>query len=638
MSTIRLTVGQALAEFLANQYSVADGRRRRLVPGVFGILGHGNVAGFGQALAQMASTHGPDRLRFHHGRNEQGMVHAAIGFARMTRRRQVLACTTSVGPGATNMVTGAAAATVSRLPVLLLPSDTFATRRSAPVLQELEDERAGDVSVNDAFRPVSRYFDRISRPEQLIPAALAAMRVLTDPAATGAVTLALPQDVQTQGWDFPVEFLAPRDWVIRRQGPDPAEIEAAAAVLRGARRPLIVAGGGVLYSDADEALRRFCAATGVPVATSQAGVGAVDWDEPWAVGAVGATGTTPANTLAADADVVLAVGTRLADFTTGSRSVFANPDVRFVTLNVAALDAAKHAATPVLADARSGLEALRTAVGPWRVDAGLSERIGALRTDWEATTDALMAPSGRALPAQSEVIGAVHRATEARDVVVGAAGSLPGDLHALWRAKDSLGYHVEYGYSTMGYEIAGGLGAKIAAPDREIVVMVGDGSYLMLATELVTAVAERRRIIVVLLQNHGYASIGNLSESVGSERFGTAYRYVAEDGSLTDELIHVDLAANAASLGAHVIDLEPGRDVIARLEEALRAARGVDGPVVIHLRTDPTLTGPDGGGWWDVPVAETSELSATTAARADYEMARTRQRYYLGMSTIEEES
>lgn len=636
MSTIRLTVGQALAEFLAKQYSVADGERRRLIPGVFGILGHGNVAGFGQALAQMAVTHGSDRLRFHHGRNEQGMVHAAVAFARMTRRRQLLACTTSVGPGATNLVTGAAVATINRLPVLLLPSDTFATRRSAPVLQELEDERAGDASVNDTLRPVSRYFDRVHRPEQLIPASLAAMRVLTDPAATGAVTIAVPQDVQTEAWDFPLEFFAERDWIIRRPAPDVSDVQKAAAVLRRAHRPLIVAGGGVIYSDAHAALASFVEATGIPVATSQAGVGSLNWESPGSVGGIGATGTAAANELAAHADVVLGIGTRFSDFTTASRSAFADPDVEFVTVNVTGLDALKHTAHPLIADARSGIEALAGALEGWRVSSAYAERVAELRADWTRTTDDLMRPSGREFPAQSEVIGAVQRATEAGDVLVGAAGSLPGDLHALWRVRDGLGYHVEYGYSTMGYEIAGGLGARMAAPDREVVVMVGDGSYLMLASELVTAVAEGRRIIIVLIQNHGYQSIGSLSERVGSQRFGTAYRRVAPDGSATTELLEeVDLAANAASLGAEVIDLAPGSTIIPRLEKALRDARRSAGPVVVHVRTDPTLPGPDGGGWWDVPVAEVAELGTTVDARARYERARARQRDYLGRPVAE---
>ncbi|OLE25092.1 MAG: 3D-(3,5/4)-trihydroxycyclohexane-1,2-dione acylhydrolase (decyclizing) [Actinobacteria bacterium 13_1_20CM_3_71_11] len=620
---MRLTVGQAVVRFLAAQRTERDGVRHRLIEGCFGIFGHGNVAGIGQALLEAELAGGS--VPYLQGRNEQGIVHAAAGFARMRNRLSTLACTTSIGPGATNMVTGAALATVNRLPVLLLPGDVFATRVASPVLQELEDPRFGDVSVNDVFRPVSRFFDRVWRPEQLPAALLGAARVLTDPADTGAVTIALPQDVQAQAYDWPDELFAPRVWQVPRPVPEPEALARAVSVLRSAQRPLIVAGGGVIYSEATEALRTFAEQTGIPVAETQAGKGSLRYDHPRSVGAVGATGTTAANALAREADVVLGVGTRWSDFTTASRTVFAAPGVRFVNVNIAAFDAAKHTGVSVVADARRALEALSSALAGVETSAAYRERATALAHEWDAAVESAYHLGHTPLPAQSEVLGAVNEVSEARDVVVCAAGSMPGDLHRLWRTRDPKGYHVEYGYSCMGYEIAGGLGVKLAAPDRDVFVLVGDGSYLMMAQELVTAVQERVKLIVVLVQNHGFASIGRLSESVGAQRFGTAYRYRSESGRLDGEVLPVDLAANAESLGAQVLRVS----TVDELRTALRKAKDADRTTVVHVEVDPLVGAPDSQAWWDVPVAEVSGLDTTRKARTAYERAKAAQRTYL---------
>lgn len=636
MTSRRMTVSQALVEFLANQYSIdrvgtAD-HRERLIPGMFGIFGHGNVAGVGQALLQSQSRD-PKAMPYYQGRNEQGMVHQAVGFTRIRRRRSTYAVSTSVGPGATNMLTGAALATINRLPVLLLPGDVFATRTSDPVLQQLERPDAYDISVNDAFRPLSRYFDRVSRPEQLFSALMNGLRVLTDPAETGAVTISLPQDVQAEVLDVPAEFLAERDWRIRRPAPEPDDIAAAARAIRAAKRPLIVAGGGVLYAFAEDALADFTVATGIPVGNTQAGVGVLPWDHPFSLGAIGSTGTTAANRLAAEADLVIGIGTRYEDFTTGSRTIFANPDVKFININVAPIDAYKHGtAIAVVADARKALIALGVALGGFRVGADLERTIAAEKKTWDAVVDAAHSTSYTPLPAQAEIIGAVNEISEARDVVVCAAGSLPGDLHKMWRVRDSSGYHVEYGFSCMGYEIAGGIGVKRGAPDRDVFIMVGDGSYLMMHTELVTAVAENIKIIVVLIQNHGYASIGSLSESLGSQRFGTRYRYLDESAHSFDDgdRLPVDLALNAESLGMNVMRVEPGVDTIADLKVALRKAKLATGPVLIHINSDPLISGPDSESWWDVPVSALSELDSTTQAYETYLAHKKHQKLLLG--------
>jgi 3D-(3,5/4)-trihydroxycyclohexane-1,2-dione acylhydrolase (decyclizing) len=624
---VRLTVAQALIRFLAAQEVERDGRRARFFAGCFGIFGHGNVAGIGQALQQ----HG-DLLPYHQARNEQAMVHIAAGYARQRDRLGTFACTTSVGPGATNMVTGAALATVNRLPVLLLPGDTFAGRRPHPVLQQLEVPSDGSVSVNDCFRPVSRYFDRIERPEQLVPAALEAMRVLTDPAETGAVTLALPEDVQAEAFEVPEAFLEPRVWTIWRQRPVPEAVARAAELVRAARRPLIVAGGGVIYSEALTQLRALVEATGIPVCETQAGRGALPSAHPLSLGAVGATGTAAANRLAREADLVIGVGTRWSDFTTASKSAFQDPGVRFVNVNVAAFDAAKHGGLALVADAREALRELAAALEGHHADPAWSGLAREQKAAWEAELDRLIAPREGALPHQAAVIGAVNDAAGETGVVVCAAGSMPGDLHKLWRARDPAGkgYHVEYGYSCMGYEIPGGIGAKLAAPEREVYVMVGDGSYLMMPGELVTAVAEGVRIVVVLVDNHGYASIGALSRSLGSAGFGTNYRTAPNGRPVLDPVdgtapLPVDLAANAESLGARVLRAR----TVEALRAALEQARGADGPVVVHIEVDRYAGVPSYEGWWDVPVAEVSEDDAVRAAREEYERARRAQRQYL---------
>ena len=629
--TVRLTVAQALIRFLAAQHVERDGESQRFFAGCLGIFGHGNVAGVGQALKQHE-----DLLPYVQGRNEQAMVHLAAGYARQRNRLATWACTTSIGPGATNMITGAAGATINRLPVLLLPSDTFATRRPHPVLQQLEVPHDATVSVNDAFRPVSKFFDRVERPEQVVPAALEAMRVLTDPAETGAVTLALPQDVQAEAVDVPGSFLEPRVWTIYRRPPAPDALARAAELIRAAQRPLIVAGGGVIYSEATEALRALVEATGIPVSETQAGRGSLRSDHPLSLGAVGATGTSAANRLAREADLVIGVGTRWSDFTTASKSAFQDPDVRFVNLNVTEFDAAKHSGLPVTCDARLGLEALRDPLAGWSAPEQWTSHARRETSEWTTEVDRLVHAGNSPLPSQAEVIGAINDAAGETGVIVCAAGSGPGDLHKLWRARDPKGYHVEYGYSCMGYEIPGGIGVKLADPDREVFVLVGDGSYLMLPGELVTAVAENVKIVVVLVDNHGYASIGALSRSVGSAGFGTHYRR-KEERQLLDapngagpaqpaEPLPVDLAANAESLGARVIRAASVDELRSALDQA-KATTG--GPVVVHVETDRYAGVPSYEGWWDVPVAEVSDDPAVQAARREYEEARRAQRQYV---------
>jgi len=633
-ATRRMTVGQALVEFLANQWTVDGDVRERTIPGIFGIFGHGNVAGLGQAIKQL-HVEQPGLLPYHQARNEQAMVHQAVGYARMHRRRATYASTASVGPGAANMLTAAALATTNRLPALLLPSDTFATRTTDPVLQQIELPHDTSMQVTDAFRPLSRYFDRVERPEQLFSIALAALRVLTDPAETGAVTIALPEDVQAEEFDVPVAFLQPREWHVRRPLPERGPLARAVEAIRAAKRPVVVAGGGVLYSGAEDELRAFVEATGIPVGTSQAGGGSLTWDHPQYLGGLGATGTAAANAIAAQADVVIGIGTRYSDFTTASRTAFQDPDVTFVNVNVASFDAYKHGSQlPLVADAREALVALTAALtsdSSSAVDAGYAAEIASRKQEWDQAVDAAFAPSGSALPGQPEIIGAVQEVSDPRDVVIQAAGSLPGDLHKLWRVRDALGYHVEYAFSCMGYEIAGGLGVRRGAPDRDAIVMVGDGSYLMLHTELVTAVAEGIKIIVVLIQNHGYASIGHLSETVGSERFGTKYRYLDETESFENgEPLPVDLAANARSYGVDVIEVQPGPDSIEDLKAAMRQAKANDHTTLVHVNSDPLVYAPDGHGWWDVPVAQTSTLESTRNARAEYEQQVASQRPLLG--------
>jgi 3D-(3,5/4)-trihydroxycyclohexane-1,2-dione acylhydrolase (decyclizing) len=621
---VRLTAAQALVRFLAQQYAERDGVEHRFFGGCIGIFGHGNVAGIGQALYER-----PDLLPYHQARSEQGMVHTASGYARQKNRLGAFACTTSIGPGATNMVTGAALATVNRLPVLLLPGDVFASRRPDPVLQQLETPWAGDSSVNDAFRPVSKYFDRIWRPEQVVSAALQAMRVLVNQAETGAVTLAFPQDVQAEAFEVPDGFLRKRVWPIERPLPDETARRRAVELIRASKRPLIVAGGGVIYSEATDALRAFCEETGVPVGETQAGKGSLPYDHPSSLGAIGVTGNFAANRIAARADLVIGVGTRWSDFTTASKTAFREPNVRFVNVNVADFDAHKHAGLPLVGDARATLEWLRTALEDWAVENAYREEAARLNGEWDAEVARLYAIEHDP-PAQSAVIGAVNDASRPQDVVVCAAGAMPGDLHKLWRTRDPKGYHVEYGYSCMGYEIAGGLGVKLAAPEREVYVMVGDGSYLMLSSELVTAVAERQKLTIVLVDNRGYKSIGNLSRSLGMDGFGTLYRY-RSNGSLgvdsegSTDYLPVDLAANAESLGAKVIRAAN----VDELRAGLEAAKAEQGPVVIAVEVDRYEDVPGYESWWDVAVAEVSEVASVRAAREQYEVAREDERSHV---------
>ena len=619
MPTRRLTMAQALVEFLTRQYVERDGVEQRFFAGCFAIFGHGNVAGVGQALQQVAG------LRTYQSRNEQAMVHAAAAFARMRDRLATFACTTSIGPGATNMITAAAGATINRLPVLLLPGDIFARRNVAPVLQQLESDRSQDVSVNDCFRPVSRYWDRIARPEQIITALPEAMRVLTSPSDTGAVTLCLPQDVQTEAYDYPEELFRRRVWRVPRPRPEPELVAAAAELTRASQRPLIVAGGGVIYSGACAALDRLARATGIPVGETQAGRGSLPFDHPQSLGAIGATGTLAANRIAADADLVIGIGTRYSDFTTASKTAFQHPSVRFVNINVADFDAHKHAAVPVVADARAATDELGAALKGYRASDAHRGRVESLRREWDAELARMLAGAGTPRPSQAEVIAEVQAASGPRDVVVCAAGSMPGDLHKLWRPRDPKSYHLEYGYSCMGYEIAGGLGVALADPDRGVTVMVGDASYLMMAQEIVTAVQEGVKLAVVVVDNHGYASIGSLSESVGSGGFSCATRRRGADGELSGEVVAIDFAANARSLGAHAVQVRSR----AELAAALARARGQSGVSVVVVETDPSVRVGGYDSWWDVPVAEVSDMDSVAAARAAWENAMRRERHHL---------
>ena len=622
--TIRLTTAQAVIKYLKNQHVERDERSQPFFAGCFGIFGHGNVAGMGQALQQEID------FRYYQSRNEQAMVHTAVAFAKMKNRLQTLACTSSIGPGATNMITGAAVATINRLPVLILPGDIFARRNVAPVLQQLESEHSQDVSVNDCFKPVSRYWDRINRPDQLITALQEAMRVLTSPADTGAVTLALPQDVQTEAFDYPPELFEPRTWTIPRNRPDRGLVMRAVSWIRESKRPMIVAGGGVLYSEAAEALAAFVEHTGIPVGETMAGKGSLPYDHPMNLGAMGVTGTFAANRTARDADLVIGIGTRYSDFTTASKTAFQNPNVRFINLNVAEFDAFKHSAIPLVGDARAALTELRAALEGWSVGTEYRADSERLHDEWNDEVDRIYAIRHEPLPSQGELIGAVNELGDPNAVMVCAAGSLPGDLHKLWRARHPKQYHLEYGYSTMGYEIAGGLGIKMAAPDREVYVLVGDGSYLMLSTDLITSIQEGYKLTIVLMDNDGFKSIGGLSRSLGQGGFGTRYAFPADgalpgDGVSSIDRLPVDLALNAESLGAHVIRCESYDEVAA----ALDTARSIDRTTVIYIRNDRYEGVPDYESWWDVPVAEVSEIDGVSDARRSWEKMRAKERYFL---------
>lgn len=619
MKTVKLTASQALVRYLSAQ-EIEPGVP--FIAGVWAIFGHGNVAGLGEAL-QAAG----ERLPTWRGHNEQGMAHAAIAFAKASNRRRAMAVTTSIGPGATNLVTAAATAHVNRLPLLLLPGDVFANRAPDPVLQQIEDFGDGTVSANDCFRPVSRYFDRITRPEQLLTALPRAFATMTDPAECGPATLALCQDVQAQAHEWPERFFEPRIRRPRRTRPDTGELRAALEAIRGAKRPLLVAGGGVHYAQATETLRQFVEAHDLPVAETQAGKSALPWDHPLNLGSIGVTGSSAANAAAAEADLIVAAGTRLTDFTTGSWSLFAHPERRILQINAAAYDAAKHAALPLVCDAKAGLEALTEGLGDWRAPApggaggghgGAQGACKSARTAWTAAVDAATAPpGGNTLPSDAQVIGAVQRGTGPDTVLVCAAGGLPGELHKLWRAGRPNGYHLEYGYSCMGYEIAGGLGVKMALPGREVVVMVGDGSYLMMNSELATSVMLGVKLIVVVLDNRGFGCIHRLQAAVGGTRFNNLL-----DDTSRGEPPRVDFVAHARALGA----VAEKAGSIEALEQAMARARDCDRSCCIVIDTDPALATEAGGHWWDVPVAEVSGREEVRAARAGYEEAVSRQR------------
>jgi len=602
----KMTMAQALARYMAAQWTVIDGEEKPLFAGVFAIFGHGNVAGFGQALAEIGNT-----LPTYRAHNEQAMAHAAIAFAKSCNRRRMMACTSSIGPGATNMITAAALAHVDRLPLLLLPGDIFANRRPDPVLQQIENFGDPTISANDCFKPVSRYWDRITRPEQLLASLPQAMRVLTDPADCGPVVLSLPQDVQAEAGEYPESFFERRIHHPRRPGPDERELGEAVAALRKAKAPFIIAGGGVHYSEAAAALADFAERHGMPVGETQAGKGALPWTHALNMGSIGVTGSAASNELVRKADVIFAIGTRLQDFTTGSQALW-SPEAKLIQLNVAAFDAGKQNALPLVADAKAGLAAIGKALGDWHSPAAWMKRAGAARDSWQAVIDKVTAPpKGNDLPSDAQVLGAVNRRAGPRDIMVCAAGGLPGELHKLWRTVDSKGYHLEYGFSCMGYEIAGGLGVKMAFPDRRVVVMVGDGSYLMMNSELATSVMMGLKLDVVLLNNRGYGCINRLQQSVGEKPFNNL---------LPDSAPEIDFAAHARSLGAEAETVGS----IAELEKALDRAKKSSRSHVIVIETDPAISTREGGAWWDVQVAETAKREQVRKARAGYVEATAR--------------
>lgn len=623
-NTVRLTTAQALIRFLKQQHTERDGITQKLFAGCFGIFGHGNIAGIAQALQQNLD------FRYYQCRNEQAMVHTAAAFAKTMNRLQTLVCTSSIGPGATNMITGAALATINRLPVLLLPGDIFARRNVAPVLQQLENESSQDISVNDCFKPVSRYWDRINRPDQILTALPEAMRALTSPAHAGTVTLAMPQDVQTEAFDYPAEFFRERVWHVARSRPDAQALGRAANAIRNAKRPMIVAGGGVIYSEATELLKQFVDATGIPVGETMAGKGSLRFDHPCNMGAIGVTGTLAANQIARDADLVIGIGTRYSDFTTASKTAFQHPDVTFININVAEFDANKHTAIAVTGDAKVTLEELLPMLGGYRVDADYQSQIANLHQQWAGEVQRIYDVRNTPIPSQGEIIGAINELSDPNGVMINAAGSMPGDLHKLWRARHPKNYHLEYGYSTMGYEIAGGLGIRMAAPEREVTVIVGDGSYLMLSQEIVTAVQEGIKLIIVIFDNHGYKSIGGLSRSLGQEGFGTRYAKPVNGRLPGDEVkddieeLPVDLALNAQSLGATVIKASTYDEFVRAYQQAQRNEE----TTVVHVPIDRYVGVPGYDSWWDVPVAEVSEMPAVQDARAEWAKMQAKERLY----------
>ncbi len=622
MKTVRLTAAQAIVRFLAQQYAARDDQEQRFFAGMFGIFGHGNVSGLGQALEEYSRY-----LRYYQVRNEQGMVHAAAAYAKMKNRLQTFACTSSIGPGATNMITGAAAATVNRIPVLLLPGDIFANRIPNPVLQQLEFPASQDVSVNDCFRPISKFWDRINRPEQILASLPEAVRILTDQAETGAVTIALPEDVQTEAYDYPESFFAKRVHTIYRYTPPENAFTPVVQRILQARRPLIIAGGGVLYSEASEALAALAETCGIPVTETQAGKGSLPWNHAWNAGPIGANGGLAANRLAAAADLIICIGTRLSDFTTASKSAFQDPDVTFIGINTVSMDAHKLGGLPLVGDARAILERLTAALRAtgYHTGADYARTVTALKQEWDAAVDAQRAPVASGTLTQANVIGMINDCSGPRDVLVNAAGGMPGDLLKLWRPVDPKGYHLEYGYSCMGYEIAGGLGVKMADPAREVFVLVGDGSYLMLHTEIITSLQEGYKLIIVLVDNSGFQCIRGLQMSTGSPAFGNELRYRdAESQRLEGPYIPVDFVKNAESLGAAAYFAADR----AGLQRALAAAKEETRTVLIHVPVQIEARVPNYEGWWDVPVAAVSEEAGVQEARTRYEAALAQQRYF----------
>jgi len=619
MKTNRLTVGQAVVKFLKNQFVEHDGFENPFFAGCLGIFGHGIVAGVGEGLME-----NPD-FRYIMTRNEQASVHIAIAYAKMKNRLGTFACISSIGPGATNMITGAACATINRLPVLLIPGDIFASRNVAPVLQQLESSSSQDISVNDCFKPVSKYWDRINRPEQLITSLPEVMRVLTSPSDTGAVTLAIPQDVQTEAFDYPEELFRKRIWRIARPRPDSRLLQEAARMIRASKKPVIIAGGGVIYSQATEILKEFVEQTGIPVTETFAGKGSIPYNHHSNLGAVGATGTPGANEFTSEADLIIGIGTRYSDFTTASKTAFQNSNVKFININIAEFDSNKQSALPLTSDAKACLAELSQILSDYKVSNDYQERTANSNKAWDEKVSEFYKVSGALPVSQAEVVGAVNDFTGPRDVVLCAAGSLPGDLHKLWRTLDTKGFHLEYGYSTMGYECAAGIGAKMACPDREIYVMVGDGNYLMMNNEIATSIQEGIKYIIILLNNNGYGSIGGLSQSIGSQRFGTKYRYRdKKSGQLTGDLLPIDFAQNARSFGAHVIEAHD----ISSLKKALAEAKDQTTTTVITIETD-LYKGVPGYAWWEVAISEVSEIDTVKKAYENYTESKKKQKYYL---------
>ena len=619
MKNNRLTVGQAVVRFLKNQYVERDGAESPFFAGCLGIFGHGIIAGVGEGLLE-----NPD-FRYYMTRNEQASVHIAIAYAKMKNRLGTFACISSIGPGATNMITGAACETINRIPVLIIPGDIFATRNVAPVLQQLESPFSQDISVNDCFKPVSRYWDRINRPEQLITSLPEVMRALTSPADTGAVTLAIPQDVQAEAFDFPEELFRKRIWKIPRPRPDSILLKEAIKMIKASKKPVIVAGGGVIYSQATEILKKLVKKTGIPVAETFAGKGSLPYNHPSNLGATGVTGTPGANEITSEADLIIGIGTRYSDFTTASKTAFQNPDVKFININIAEFDSYKHSALPLTSDAKACLEELLNSLTDYKVSSDYRTKTSNLNKKWDEQVSEFYKVTGSIPVSQAEVVGAVNEFAGPRDVVLCAAGSLPGDLHKLWRTVDPKGFHLEYGYSTMGYECAAGIGAKMACPDREIYVMVGDGNYLMMNNEIVTSIQEGIKFNIILLNNNGFGSIGGLSQSIGSERFGTKYRYRdLKTGMLTGDKLPVDFAQNARSLGAHVIETHD----MSSLKNALTEAKTQTKTTVITIETD-LYKGIPGYAWWEVAISEVSEIDTVKKAYQDYIEKKKKQRYYL---------